>query len=99
MESKCANDRIIWVLSDISHLDIGEKSQDIERCSLRMNEYQLKKPQQIDQTEESYLDHHRIWLCFYKPTRLPIAKYLISLSILSTIHFQNLPGPKAQGFA
>lgn len=64
-----------------------------------MNGYLLKKPQQIDQTEESYLDHHRIWLYFHKPTRLPIAKYLVSSAILSTILIQDLPGPKAQGFA
>lgn len=74
MKSKCANDRIVWVLSKVSHLEIVEKSQHIKRYSLRMNGYLLKKPQQIDQTEESYLDHHRIWLYFHIPTRLPIAK-------------------------
>lgn len=64
-----------------------------------MNGYQLKQPRQIDQTEESYLDHRQSWLYFHEPTRLPIAKYVFSSSILSTIHFQDLPGPGAQGFA
>jgi hypothetical protein len=63
-----------------------------------MNGYQLKQPQQSDQTEESYLDHHRIWLCSHKPTQSPVAKYVVSLFILPTIHSQDLPGPGAQGF-
>jgi hypothetical protein len=53
-----------------------------------MSGYQLKQPQQSDQTEESYLDHHRIWLCSHKPTRSPVAKYVVSSFILSTIHAQ-----------
>jgi hypothetical protein len=43
-----------------------------------MNRYRLKQPQQIDQTEESYLDHHRIWLYSDEPTQSPIAKYVVS---------------------